>query len=762
MTRDARTGPSGCSGGTLPNLSLPWRFPAADPHDGIPLGNGLLGALVWGAGNQIRITINRADFWDRRGYFAWGPKTNYANLKQLLEAGDEEGLRRAFERPAPAPGTPDRTTRLPMGRIDLTLPDGVLTSGVLDLYRAEASVHYKREGEDTPNRVHVVALQDRPVLVVQIPDVGGVAVDPVPAWEGRPDRWGTAPAEFFQSTGYANPRLFMRGETIGWILARPGEPSVAVLCRKHRRPGIGTACLITAVYIQEDEEAIARVNRELDDVRHLLPELLAGTEMWWRRYWEDGALLCLPDPDLQRLYYMGIYKMCCMTMEGSPGATLQGAWVEEYRLPPWQGDYHFNINVQECYWPAFGGNQPELLHSLFDQINAWKPKMREYARIFAGIDDGYMLPHAVNDRCDNIGGFWSGSIDHGSTAWVGQLMWHYWRYTGDLTFLRETAYPFLRGAMRVYEEMLEQEEGRYVLPVSVSPEYNGDRMNARGRNASYQLAAIHFLCRALLEASRLLDLEESRRPAWEAIASHLPLYSLTPDGREIALWDGQALAESHRHHSHLAGVYPFGVLSFRDPRTRDILSRSYQTWVRTGMGQWTGWCFPWAAILHARCGNGGAAEALLQLFARAFVTQGYGTLHDARFQGLTVFSGRPDVMQVEAAMGFSAAIQEMLLHTDGGKTWLFPAVPPHWRDLEFSQMRAEGAFIVSGRWRDGKFAQATVESRRGGRLCLSLPETSGRTRLKRAGTERFLDCPGRELILDTRPGDVIVLMAEEL
>lgn len=135
----------------------------------------------------------------------------------------------------------------------------------------------------------------------------------------------------------------------------------------------------------------------------------------------------------------------------------------------------------------------------------------------------------------------------------------------------------------------------------------------------------------------------------------------------LALAGAQPLAESHRHHSHLAGIYPFDTLDvgWRGVGGRDAeaVRRSLGTWVRRGMGQWTGWCVPWAAILHARVGNGDMAETLLQIFARAFVTQGRASLHDADFSGFTVFDGRRDVMQVEAAVGFAAAVQEMLLHT---------------------------------------------------------------------------------------------------
>ena len=576
---------------------IAWRFPAPMPHDGIPLANGRFGALLWGEGGELRVTVNRSDYWDRRWGFHWGPDLRYANLKRLLTAGDHAGLHALF------PPSAERTTRLPMGRVDLRLEGADIQSGALDLETATGQV------ELGGGAVSAVVLHDRPVLVLRLPRGVRAAALAVPAWEGLPGSRERAPRAFFEANGYGVPEAVAEADETGWTMERPGgEPALAVLARS----GAGL-CLVSAVYGEGRAGAVAAARGELDEATARVETLLAGSRAAWKRFWREGARIEVPDPEVADLYHLGVYKAACLGMAGGVGATLQGAWVEEYRLPPWSSDYHFNINVQECYWPVCAGNHPELMRSLFDLVDSWEGRLRDYARTFVGVEDGRMLPHAVNDRCDNVGGFWTGSIDHGSTVWVGQLMWTYWRHTLDRGFLRDRAYPFLRGAMRVVEAMLEEDGGAYALPVSVSPEYGA-----------------------------------------------------TGDG-EIALWAGQPLAESHRHHSHLAGLYPFDTLDagWRGVGGRDAeaVRRSLRTWVRCGMGQWTGWCVPWAAILHARVGNGDMAETLLQIFARAFVTKGRASLHDAGFPGFTVFDGRRDVMQVEAAVGFAAAVQEMLLHT---------------------------------------------------------------------------------------------------
>jgi len=190
-------------------------------------------------------------------------------------------------------------------------------------------------------------------------------------------------------------------------------------------------------------------------------------------------------------------------------------------------------------------------------------------------------------------------------------MFDYWLYGGDLRFLAERAYPFMLEAWKVYEAMLEETttaDGtrRFSLPVSVSPEYRGHRMNAWGRDASFQLAAIHWLLEALGRAAAALGITPN--PRWAQVAASLPKACV--HDQHILLWEGTDLEESHRHHSHLAGITPFDVIDPVDPAWADICQRSARRWIEKGMGLWTGWCMPWAASLHARFGHTVAAQEL--------------------------------------------------------------------------------------------------------------------------------------------------------
>jgi hypothetical protein len=398
-------------------------------------------------------------------------------------------------------------------------------------------------------------------------------------------------------------------------------------------------------------------------------------------------------------------------------------------------------------------------------LHDWLPELRRNAKCFVGIDDGIMLPHAVDDRGTTIGSFWTGTIDHGCTAWVAQMMFHYYLYTQDRQFLRRTAFPFMRGAMRVYEAMLEADGTRLALPVSTSPEYKGAAMDAWGRNASFQLACVHMLGESLVRSAQVLGL--APEPAWEDIRERLPKASLCgPVGQErIGLWDGQDLDETHRHHSHLGGLCPFDVLDPADPEWKAVIERSIAHWIYRGPGLWSGWCVPWAAMLHLRLGNADWTELLLDILERVFTNEGHGTRHDGFVSGFTLMgvgpaggaeapgapgTRRAEIMQMDAGMSAVAAIMEMMLHTRRGVNYLFAGAPAHWRKVSFGPMRTEGAFLVSAAREDGVVTGVRVTSLAGGVFRLANPWAPGVARIRQ--NAKVTEQSGEVLEVSTRRG----------
>jgi len=730
---------------------LDFPFPAAAVHDGIPLSNGTFGALIWGEGRRLKLTVNRADYWDHRGGLEFSGEATYENLRRWLHEGNEAKLREVFEGHSTGDaGAPPCPTRLPMGRVDLLLPlDWSVAAGGLHLSTGEADLEL--EGYRDHARLRASLLRDTPVLCLRATglDGEGVKIQSLP-----PD----APevVERFRRYGMPRAEVFDLDEFGGWVQECPGEPALCVGWLRHVSAS-GLTLFVTSVYGPTPTEARREALRTLEAVRSVgyTPATLRGFS-GWRRWWEQAPTVELPDPALSLLYHLGMYKLGGLSVPGSPAATLQGPWVEEQRMPPWSGDYHFNVNVQECYWPCYAGNHLECLDPLVSMLRSWEPRLRENARLFAGVEDGLQLPHSTDDRGTAMSGFWTGFVDHGCTGWTAQLLWQRYRYTLDQSFLRDIAYPFLRGAMRVYEAMLEDDGRAYSLPVGVSPEYGAAGVAAWGRNSSFQLAVILFLCRALCQASTELGIDDEARARWSDIEARLPLGAVG-EGPELLLWEGQPLLESHRHHSHLAAIFPFDVLDHRQSGSeRALVQNSMRRLTRMGMGQWTGWCLPWAAILYARLGNGAMSALLLDTFRRVFMTPGHASTHDARFGGLTTMDSRPDVMQVEAAAGAAAAVMEMLLHTSGGVLRIFPAIPPTWTDASFTGIRAEGAFLVDAELKAGRINGVRIRGEAGGLLRLQNPWGEGPVAIKRNGGAPE-HARGRLLEVRTAAGETLEL-----
>jgi hypothetical protein len=340
-----------------------------------------------------------------------------------------------------------------------------------------------------------------------------------------------------------------------------------------------------------------------------------------------------------------------------------------------------------------------------------------------------MLPHASDDRGMNMGGFWTGTIDHGCTAWVAKMMFDAWDYgLEDDAFLAETAYPWLVGTINVYRAMAEKkDDGTYTLPVTVSPEYRGSQMNAWGADASFQLAAAHATLNCLEVTCRrlgrpfLAEWAEFQRGLPEACVESMRLYGWSQeDAAMIMLWKGTPLEESHRHHSHLAGITPFCTIDPLSEKWKPIVEKSVSRWIEKGMGWWSGWCLSWASQIHTRLGNGSVAEYILESFYRFFCNEGHGTFHNCTNRGFSLMGGGAlhnwdgQAMPLDGGQGSCAAVMDMLAHDRMGTVCLFAGCPGDWEEVAFERLHVPGGFRVSAERKGGRLTRLRVESVRGG------------------------------------------------
>jgi hypothetical protein len=560
------------------------------------------------------------------------------------------------------------------------------------------------------------------------------------------------------------PEVWEEGNSGGFIQSLPEDAPLAVAYKKDN------SRIIMSTALEPEARASAKSKIENFDWQAIRDE----TNQWWDQYWKDVPKIRLPDPVLQEIVDYGQYKLACVTPPQGIPCSLQGPFNEEYQLPPWSNDYHFNINIEMIYWPALASNRLSHLNPLWNMIQSWWPQLSSNGEKFFRQEGAIMLPHAVDDRCQVVGTFWTGTIDHACTAWMSQLAWMHYRYSMDEDILKNIAWPLMVGAFEGYWAMLEEVRGKegkkkLSLPVSVSPEFKGSRMDAWGRDASFQLAALHMVAENLIRAASVLDREPDAR--WTLVMESLPPYTTIVGPRtlewpedkneRIALWEGMDLIESHRHHSYLSGIWPFMSYDPLDSAHQKIVRNTIQNWVLKGPGLWSGWCVPWASILHARVDHARAAVEWLHFWNRNFTNEGKGTLHNAAFPGTTLIDS-PDyrdyepgqehheVMQLDAGFGALSAVYELLVQDRRGVIHVLPDIPSNWKTLTFDGILTEGGFKISAKLTEGIISEIVIDAQHDGHL--NLAHGMGK-RFKMNDQEM----EGETLALDARAGQKYTL-----
>ena len=673
--------------------AVEWNFPRlGNCHEGLAFSDGVTGVLVWGGGDELRLTVGRADLWDHRGGYSWTAEQSYTNIVTLWTSGEKDKLLGLFRNEPPANwGGRYNPYMLPLGRVVMKLGGGAtLTRGELDPFTGLGKL-FLSDGKT----VDLAMSKKSRAFVLRLPEGVASELKSVPATDfGVYD-------EKLKPRGFEKAAVFdgKVPDCGGFRWKLPADEAAWLTWGRR-----GRDCVVMT--------GRGEIGAECPTPRASFGDVAAESVAQWAKFWADGARVKVPDPVLQRVYDYGMYRFGAMTDPDGVAAGLQGPWLEDDRLVPWNGDYHFNINVQECYSPAFRGGHFAHLMPLFKMILSWRPRLRDNARKFCGIDDGYVMPHSVDDRGVCIGGFWTGSIDHASTAWMASFMFRYVKYSGDVAFLKADAYEFMKGAMNVYLAMMEEKDGALALPLGPSPEWMGaDFRRAVGRNPSFQLAACHRLAKDLIAAAEMLG--EKPDPRWQDVERRLPAFARVtkPSGDKgvwcaevkdgIAIFEGVNLHESHRHHSHMAGIYPFDTIPRAKGENREMLDATYGNWALRGTGLWTGWCVPWASILHTDAGNAPAAVQMLHAWDAYFCDEGHGSHHNAVWDGFTNFRHGRGVMQMDGQCAAATAVLELLAHERDGKVEFFRGCPAEWKDVSFENLALSDGRRVSGRRLNG-------------------------------------------------------------
>jgi len=701
-------------------------FPLTRTHLGVPLGNGGFGALVWGKDGLLNITVSRNDFWDHRnGQIIKDNGISYKKIVKAYAAEDFDKIKQLYASSVQIKDGNFPSTLLPGGRFELKLTSGgMLKEAELDISSGKLRIRL------ASSKVILLCLS-MSADILRIEDKDG-AVDSV---EGRPAWDFLEPA--MKERLFDAPTLVNEKNLCGWMQNCPADPSQAALCEKNE-----SGFIINLALGDNNEKAYAKSLSAINEYKCHEEDFLKRDAVLWEKYWCQNPEIDIPAEFLNRFYPFALYRFACAA---NPSATkpcpLQGPWLEEYQLPSWGGNYTVNVNIEQIYTLAFHTGNFDFLKPLFNMLESepFRQAMAENAKSMFGIDDGYLLTHSVNDlgmQCQN--GFSTHSaLDHAVTAWMAQLYWLYYRYSLDADFLRDKAYPFMLRVMRVFEEMIVERDGKLSIPLAPSPEYGvcfkvGGRNVQEGRDPSMQLASVHMLADALIETAKIIGIKP--REKWFDIKKRLPLYTLIGEqgNQHIALWEGQDLDVCHRHHSHLACIYPFDTLRNISPEQQHIIDNSIDHWILKGMGEWSEWCYPWAAIIQARQGFKEAPTQLLDIWKEIFINESMATVYLPKFRGLSAHRRndmlRPketsEIIQLDGTMAGATAILEMLVHERQGVVHLFPGVPDKWQDISFKNIRLPGAFLISAERKNGRITLLNIKSLKGGMMKLKADDNA--------------------------------------
>ncbi|MCP4642367.1 MAG: hypothetical protein GY851_18115 [bacterium] len=705
------------SGGPLPEHNLRFETAVTVWDEALPLGNGLLGALVWGDGKPLNISLNRTDLWDVRPVPEFhSDEYSYATMREWEKAGRYDDLSRVYEKPyrRPAP------TKIPAGRLCVQLKDQTFKETELDLATAQASVSF---GSDVSARVWIHAEQQVGVL-----EVDGALVWPelvAPAFGGK-EVGETKPAIVagdVAQLGYPPPTIwngedYAAYEQEGWdgfsfavyVGWRYDEAPTRTASAKRT-----LAVWTVASSLEEGgtplDLARARVEGALkDDVE----ALRSSHRAWWDAFW-GNTWLRVPNARVERQWYLDTYKFGAAARVDTPPITLQGPWTaDDGKLPPWKGDYHHDCNTEMSYWPSYSGNRMDGAQGFVDWLWEHREACVEWTRRFFDMP-GMNVPMTTDLNCEQIGGWRQYTHAATTAAWLAQHFYWHWKYGTDAAFLETRAYPYVRDCAVFIEAVTNERDadGMRTLPLSSSPEFNDNKPNAWFPSiTNNDLALIRWLFGAAEEmAGKLGKTEDAAR--WNKALGELPELSVRENGALMVAKDFP-YKESHRHFSHLMAIYPMGILDLsHGEEDARIIKASMAELLERGSSAYVGFSFSWQACLAARARDGATAEKALDIFAEAFVLRnGFNCNGDQSGKGYSNYTYRP--FTLEANYASAAGLQEMLLQSHTGIIEVFPAIPEGWKNVAFRNLRAQGAFLVSAERKGGEVTALRVQAERGG------------------------------------------------
>ncbi len=735
--------------------------PARCWEEALPIGNGFLGGMVYGTVEKEQIDLNDDTLWSGypRNQNPQNTKECYRKVTALTLAGDYCSAQKEVEISLESGWT---QTYLPLGSLWIETPELAYTNyqRSLDFTTATAHTQYQQNGvvynrtvyTSFPDNCMVIALKSsakgalnasfsltsplRSSSVVEGDDIVLSGVAPSHAEPNYSDALEesivyqeedaqkgmrfTTRAKLMVTGGIKT----VRGNKI--VVCDADEISVLVVAQTsfnsaHKHPyleGVDEAALCLA----KQKAALAKWDELY--ARHLadfmpryqrtclaLPENKNSTLPTDLRL--DAFLTDKTDCALYALlFHFGRYLALSCSREGSKASTLQGIWNSEVR-PPWSSNYTININTQMNYWPALPANLLECHTPMVDFVCALQATGERTAQEMYGVD-GFVAHHnsdiwlhtspVGNHTADSTRfAFWNASA-----AWLCRSLAEQYDYTLDKEYLAYV-YPTIRSAALFLKNILAEEDGRYLLCPSTSPEnafYNqaGDVCYLT-KNATMSVFVSREIFKNVIRFSTVLQQDADFAKELAALLPQLKDNGIGAHG-QLCEWDAdyEETEQDHRHVSHLYGLYPGDQITLGG--TPELAAACEASLDRRG-DDGTGWSLGWKTCLWARLGQGEHAISLLKNQLRPVHTTSFDYNHGGGTY-INLFDAHPP-MQIDGNFAATAAICECLLQNSEDGILLLPALPAQWSVGSVKGLCAKKRIAVDIRWtKDG--CEAVISS----------------------------------------------------